>query len=260
LSQAPQANVASPNPTYIRTDLHVPVLLFETEADLMTLGYLTARQSPTHSIREWESAGTAHDDTYGLLYSRQDNLNGAADQEAFSSMLNPPKNPIPGIIDCAAPINASSHTYELRAAVAALEQWVRTGNAPPQSPRLEVNASKTGFVTDADGNALGGIRTPQVVAPVAKLSGLGQPGSVTASAPGQATSSHSTVVGSGVLCGIFGTTVPLSATQLASLYPTHTDFVKKWDAAVAADVHEGYLLEPDARTLDKVAAASKVGG
>ena len=260
LSQAPQANVASPNPTYIRTDLHVPVLLFETEADLMTLGYLTARQSPTHSIREWESAGTAHDDTYGLLYSRQDNLNGAADQEAFSSMLNPPKNPIPGIIDCAAPINASSHTYELRAAVAALEQWVRTGNAPPQSPRLEVNASKTGFVTDADGNALGGIRTPQVVAPVAKLSGLGQPGSVTASAPGQATSSHSTVVGAGVLCGIFGTTVPLSATQLASLYPTHTDFVKKWDAAVAADVHEGYLLEPDARTLDKVAAASKVGG
>ena len=260
LSQAPQANVASPNPTYIRTDLHVPVLLFETEADLMTLGYLTARQSPTHSIREWESAGTAHDDTYGLLYSRQDNLNGAADQEAFSSMLNPPKNPIPGIIDCAAPINASSHTYELRAAVAALEQWVRTGNAPPQSPRLAVNASKTGFVTDADGNALGGIRTPQVVAPVAKLSGLGQPGSVTASAPGQATSSHSTVVGSGVLCGIFGTTVPLSAAQLTTLYPTHADFEKKWDAATATDVHEGYLLEPDARTLDKVAAASKVGG
>jgi hypothetical protein len=63
-----------------------------------------------------------------------------------------------------------------------------------------------------------------------------------------------------VLCGIFGTAVPLSATQLASLYPTHADFVKKWDAGAAADVREGYLLEPDARTLDKVAAASKVGG
>jgi hypothetical protein len=226
----------------------------------MTLGYVTARQAPTQYIREWETAGTAHDDTYGLIYSRQDNLNGAADEEAFSSMLNPPTDPIPGIIDCGAPINAGSHTYELRAAVAALEHWVRTGDAPPQSPRLEVNASKTGFVTGADGNALGGIRTPQVLAPVAKLSGLGQPGSVTASAPGQATSSHSTVVGAGVLCGIFGTTVPLHATQLASLYPTHADFVKKWDAAVAADVREGYVLEPDARTLDKVAAASKVGG
>jgi hypothetical protein len=260
LSQTPLANVSTPIPTYIRTDLHVPVLLFETEADLMTLGYVTARQPPTQDIREWETAGTAHDDTYGLLYSRSDNLNGAADTQAFSSMLNPPKDPIPGIIDCAAPINAGSHTYELRAAVAALDHWVRTGNAPPQSPRLEVNASKTGFVTDANGNALGGIRTPQVVAPVAKLSGLGQPGSVTASAPGQATSSPSTAVGAGVLCGIFGTTVPLSAAQLTSLYPTHDDFVKKWDAATAAEVRQGYLLEPDAHTLDKVAAASNVGG
>jgi hypothetical protein len=260
LSQAPQANVPTPDPTYIRTDLHVPVLLFETEADLMTLGYVTARQAPTQDIREWETAGTAHDDTYGLLYSRSDNLDGTADTESFASMLNPPKNPIPGVIDCAAPINAGSHTYELRASVAALDNWVRTGNAPPQSPRLEVNASKTGFVTDANGNALGGIRTPQVVAPVAKLSGLGQPGSFKANSPGQGTSSATPVVGAGVLCAIFGTTVPLSAASLASLYPTHEDFVKKWDAATAADVREGYLLEPDARTLDKVAAASKVGG
>jgi hypothetical protein len=68
------------------------------------------------------------------------------------------------------------------------------------------------------------------------------------------------VVGAGVLCGIFGTTVPLSAASLASLYPTHADFVKKWDTAAAADVREGYLLQPDAQTLDKVAAASTIGG
>jgi hypothetical protein len=67
-------------------------------------------------------------------------------------------------------------------------------------------------------------------------------------------------VGAGVLCGIFGTTVPLSAAKLASLYPTHGDFVKKWDEATAAEVRGGYLLEPDARTLDRVAAASNVGG
>ena len=48
LSQAPQPTIASPNPTYIRTDLHVPVLLFETEADLLLLGYVEARQAPTH--------------------------------------------------------------------------------------------------------------------------------------------------------------------------------------------------------------------
>jgi hypothetical protein len=262
LSQAPQPNIATPNPTYIRTDLHVPVMLFETEADLLLLGYVEARQPPTTYIREWETAGTAHDDTYGLLYSRSDNLNGEADVQAFESMLNPPKDPIPGIVDCDAPINSGSHTYELRAAIAALNNWVRTGNPPPQSPRLEVNSTKTSFVTNADGNALGGIRTPQVVAAVAKLSGIGQPGSTPA--PGQpvgkATTSSSSAVGAGVLCAIFGTTVPFSASELAKLYPTHADFVKKWDAATAAEVREGYLLAPDASALDKVAAASTVGG
>ena len=249
LSQAPQPSVATPNPTYIRTDLHVPVMLFETEADLLLLGYVEARQPPTTYIREWETAGTAHDDTYGLLYSRSDNLSGEADVQAFESMLNPPKDPIPGIVDCDAPINAGSHTYELRAAVAAINNWVRTGNPPPQSPRLDVNSSKTGFVTDANGNALGGIRTPQVAAAVSKLSGIGQPGSAPApSQPvGQATTSSSSAVGAGVLCAIFGTTVPFTTSQLATLYPTHADFVKKWDAATAAEVREGYLLAPDAR-------------
>ena len=262
LSQTPQPNITTPNPTYIRTDLHVPVLMFETEADLLLLGYVEARQAPTQYIREWETAGTAHDDTYGLLYSRTDDLSGQADTQAFASMLNPPKDPIPGIVDCDAPINAGSHTYELRAAVAALDRWVRTGTPPPQSPRLDVNSSKTGFVTDANGNALGGIRTPQVVAAVSKLSGIGQPGSTPAPTQpvGQKTTTSSSAVGAGVLCAIFGTTVPFSASQLAALYPTHQDFVKKWDAATAAEVREGYLLAPDALSLDKVATASNVGG
>ena len=131
---------------------------------------------------------------------------------------------------------------------------------PLQSPRLEV--SKTDpheFVTDANGNALGGIRTPQVEAPVAKLSGLGQPGtSPVPSQPGAATENEA-VTGQ-ALCAIFGTTVPFSAAKLAALYPSHAAFVQKWDAATAAEVKAGYLLPADARTLDEVAAQSNVGG
>ncbi len=40
LSQAPQATITTPTPTLIRTDLHVPVFMFETEADLLGHGYL----------------------------------------------------------------------------------------------------------------------------------------------------------------------------------------------------------------------------
>ncbi len=110
-------------------------------------------------------------------------------------------------------------------------------------------------MADANGNAIGGIRTPQVAAPVAKLSGLGQPGNTGASPP----SSSSSVSGA-VLCGIFGTTIPFSAAQLKALYPDHAAFVAKWDAATTSEVKKGYLLPADAKTLDKVAAESNVGG
>ena len=257
LSQSPQMTITTPTPTFIRNDLTVPVFLFETESDLLGLGYLPARQPATKYIREWETAGTAHDDTYGLLYSRNDTGNGAADGAAFDSLLNPPKDPIKGIVDCAAPINAGSHTYELRAAVQAVNTWVTTGQAPPQSPRLEVNpANSHAFLHDANGNALGGIRTAQVVAPVAKLSGVGQPGAK----PVHTRAGANTKAVSGqVLCGIFGTTVPFSAAKLAALYPTHAAFVQKWDAATAAEVQQGYLLPADAQILDQVAAQSSVG-
>ena len=258
LSQAPQATIATPTPTFIRTDLHVPVFIFETEADLIGLRYLSARQQPTKYIREWETAGTAHDDTYGLLYARSDTGNGAADTQAFHSMLNPPNDPIPGIVDCEAPVNSGSHTYELRAAMVAVNRWTADTSTPPrQSPRLETTKNGTSFATNSNGEALGGIRTPQVEAPVAKLSGLGQPGSTAPpSAPGASTAS----VSGQALCGIFGTTVPFSAAQLSSLYPTHAAFVATWDAAAAAEVKQGYLLSADARVLDRVAAESNVGG
>jgi hypothetical protein len=257
LSQSPQPTLATPYPTFIRTDLHVPVFLFETEADLLGLGYLPARQPPTKYIREWEVAGTAHDDTYGLLYSRSDSGSGSADVDAFDSMLNPPSHPIPGIIDCAAPVNAGSHTYEARAAMVAVNNWVARGNAPQESPRLDVDASGHAFVADANGNALGGVRTPQVVAPVAKLSGIGQPGAF--DVEGTNVPAGQSVPGA-AFCGIFGTTVPFSASQLAILYPTHAAFVSRWDDATAAAVKAGYLLPADARILDKVAAQSNVGG
>jgi hypothetical protein len=243
LSQAPQQSIVPPTPTLIRTDLHTPVMMFETEADLLTLNYLPARQPLTNFIREWEVAGTAHDDTYGLGIGWSDIGNGVADQQAFQSLLNPPADPIKGIIDCPAPINAGSHTYELRAAVSALNNWTKGGNAPPQSPRLEVaSGTPPHFVTGPSGNALGGIQTPQVAAPVATLSGVGQPAT------------------NNMFCTLFGTTVPYSAAKLAQLYPSHTAFVKEWDTATAADVKKGYLLSADAKALDLAAAQSSVGG
>jgi alpha/beta hydrolase family protein len=43
----------------IRTDLDVPVFMFETQTDLAVLGYAPAQQPNTARIRTWEVAGTS---------------------------------------------------------------------------------------------------------------------------------------------------------------------------------------------------------
>ena len=235
----PLTDVDTPEPTFIRTDLDVPVMMFETETDLIVGGYASARQPPTRFIREWEIAGGAHYDSYGLGPSMTDTGKGKGDVTTFDTMIHPVSSTSAGGISCPAPFNAGAHTYELRAAVVALTNWVATGKAPPQSPRLDMDSS-TALVIDQNGEAVGGVRTPQVQAPIAVVSGV----------PG----------GGGGFCVLFGKTVPFSSAKLAKLYPTHGAFVHKWDRAVADDVAAGYLLPADARNLDRVAADSAIGG
>ena len=248
LSQSPQATIATPTPTCIRTDLHVPVFLFETETDLLDLGYLAARQPSTPVHPGVGDSGTAHDDTYGLLWPIPTHSSRCSNLRATRSMASSTAR---------RRLNAGSHTYELRAVMAAVNHWIATGAPPRQSPRLEVNpANRHAFLTDRNGNALGGIRTLRCRRqwPRSRVSASRAP-SRCRSQP-----SNASTIFSGTLCGILGTTAPFSEAQLSALYPTHADFVAKWDAATATEVKAGYLLAADARTLDQLAAQSTVGG
>ena len=224
----------------IRTDLDVPVLMFETESDLINLNYLVARQPDTARVREWEVAGTSHYDTYGLGLGQKDVGDGTTDLAFFQTMISTVQSPYPGIVECDAPINAGPHTYVLRAAVAAMQRWVTRGTPPPRSPRLRrTTADASTFAVDADGNALGGIRTPYVDAPVATLSGTGQSGNS--------------------FCFLFGTTTPFDAAKLASLYPSHAAFVRHWNAATDKAVRAGFILPADATHIKAAAAQSTIG-
>ena len=142
-------------PTTIRTDGDAPVIVVETESDLIgVLGYLPARQPDGERFRLWEVAGTAHADKFQL-----------GDTE--------------DALGCAQPINRGQQVYVLRAALRHLDTWVADGTAPAEAPRLEVDeggAAPT-FVVDEVGNVAGGIRTPAVDAPVDVLSGMAPEGS-----------------------------------------------------------------------------------
>ena len=70
------------------------------------------------------------------------------------------------------------------------------------------------YKLDANGNVIGGVRTPQVDAPIAALGSQGN---------------------SGGFCVLFGSTVPYSAAHLASLYKTHGQFVSAWARAIHRD-------------------------
>jgi hypothetical protein len=236
LSQAPLTTINAPNPTYIRDDTKVPVLLLTTETDLVVLGYRTARQPDTKTFRDWEVAGTSHADSY-TLSGGNDTGDGAGDITLFNAMVNPPASPPLG---CAPAINAGDETYVVRAALYALRAWIVDGAPPAHSSKLQLDGTNLAYALDAHGNALGGIRTPVVDAPVAQLSGI-------------ALSTNSG------LCRLFGVTKPFDASALASLYPTHAAFVQAWDRAANAAVKAGFILRADAVHLEAAAAQSSVG-
>ncbi len=239
LSQAPQPAVPAAVPTFIRDDLDAPVLQFETETDLVTLGFIAARQPDTDRLATWEVAGTAHFDLYGLQTGATDTGNRQAVTAWFDSMLHPTNQPTPDFT-CDVPINSGPQTFVLRAALAHLNRWVAGGSPPPRAPRLEtISGPPVHFAVDANGIALGGIRTPAVDAPVARLSGLGQTGGTQ-------------------FCAIFGSTVPFTQEQLTTLYRNHGGFVVAWSRATFDAARAGFLLPGDALQLLVVGAQSDV--
>ena len=233
LSQAPQADVPVPSPALIRTDLQEPVLTFETETDLITLGYLPARQPDGPSFRLWEVAGTAHADTYTLVVGFGDRGDTPAGAVVFEV-----SNPIPGFIECDRPVNSGPQHFVLKASMAALDRWVRTGEAPPIAPRLELAGDPPAFVLDEHGNVRGGIRTPYVDVPIAILSGLGQTG--------------------GNFCLIFGTTDLFDAAKLDSLYADHAAYVDAVSDATDSAVDAGFILPADAELIKQAAEEAEI--
>jgi hypothetical protein len=211
------------------------VLIFETETDLIILRYLSDRQPDSKLIRLWEVAGTAHADTYTIVVGPTDTGNSSA-----AGALLLVSSPVPGIINCGSPINSGPQHFVLDAAVAALNRWVRRGAAPPHAPRLDiVRAPLPAIARDPFGNAVGGIRTPELDVPIATYSGLGQTGSS--------------------FCFIFGTTRPFDAATLARLYPDHATYVTKVTRAARRAASARFLRRPDAKLIEAAASASDVG-
>lgn len=205
----------------------VPViqLLSEREAT-------PAEPTASNNYRLWEIAGAAHQDYWIGVHS----INGqgpraaasapkqpaSADAELHRDAGNYGEQYAPGQFVCVVEGTQFPLRYAVSAAIHYLDRWIKTGVPPPQGPRYQFTSSGT-LARDEHDNALGGIRLPPIVWPVASYRSD--------------------------LCNLGGITIPFSDQQLQSLYPTHADYYCKMKAATATSVTEGFLLPEDAVDL-----------
>jgi hypothetical protein len=235
LSQSPEAEVRAPALVHARDDLDEPVLMFQTETDLLALGSLPSNQPDSEWFRLWEVAGTAHNDVYSLVTSNTD----LGDDPSVADVVEI-SEPVPGIISCDSPINSGPQHWVLKAGLHGLVEWVITGEPLPEAERLAVTEEQDAFQLDELGNVLGGIRTNYVDAPVAVLSGLGQAGES--------------------FCFIFGTTELFDDAMLGELYPTHQSYLDAVNSTTASAVAAGFVLPVDAALIIAAAEDSDIGG
>lgn len=209
----------------IRTDLDVPVFIFETETDLTLLGYAAARQPDTDHIRTWEVAGTAHADYYQIV-----------------SVIGGSRDPnIGSFLGCTVPINVGPQHEVLAAAFHHFVRWVRSGTPPAPGRPISTTKQGDGVTIERDANqfAVGGVRNPLVDVPV--VATIGDP-------PGGASVADVTASKTGV-CLIFGQTIPFDQAKLLGLHGSADNYVRAFRASADGAVEAGHLLRPDADLL-----------
>lgn len=215
-----------PLTTSIRSDTNVPVFLLQSEMDV-ALSPATSRQIDTDRIRHWEVAGSAHADQYLL-----DSIGEVSTREVG---WTPP--------ECGSPYNAMPF-YEVEiAAFDHLKNWMTTGIAPPTAPRLQRDWLG-GIKKDANGNAMGGLRLPEIDVPIAKY--------------GHANFTTGALAFLDLFaCVAGGNTNYFTPAKLHSLYPTHEAYVSQYKAAADASLAKGYIRPVDhANALKRAQAAA----
>jgi hypothetical protein len=202
----------------VRDDLDVPVMVLNSEAEV--IGTHPVRQPDTDTFRYWEVAGVTHssgvDPDLRLGVMARD---GVATPRGAGSAGGRPTD-----------ANTLSFVPVHKAALRHMHTWLLTGTPPPVQPRLEVEPGPPPVIRrDVDGNAMGGIRIPDMVV-------------ATGSHDGYRQEDH-------LLSALVGTTRTFDDDVLRARYPDAATFTDRYERAVADGVVAGYLLEEDAAHL-----------
>jgi hypothetical protein len=195
----------------IRDDNGVPVLVVATECE--SRHNFLVRQPDTDTFRFWEVAGGAH-----LSPSTNRTLEVMVERDGMTRTPSEPDR------------NTIEWGYVNGAAIRALTAWARDGKAPASMPRIEFAGGAA--VRDGHGNVRGGVRVPEMEAPVATYHGERE-------------------MEAG-LTWLQGRETPFAPSD----HPTPQKRNQDWEAAVDRLVAAGVLLKEDAPV---VCAQGKTG-
>src|SRR5919106_873031 len=164
---------------------------------------------PRKPFRLWEVAGMPHHDSReNPLYQRE---------------------------PCDLPLNRFPYKPIVIMALDHLIRWVTGGARPPRAERISVIGGPGGEIElDANGNAVGGVRTTYVDVPFATHSPLNS--------------------GSDANCEVLGSQQPFSLDRLSSLYGSHDRYVGLVDKRLDRLVRKGWYPPRYARALRAQAA------
>ena len=196
----------------IRADLDVPVIVVNSETEVTR--YYGVREEDSDRFRLWEVAGTSH-----VSVPRPEEADTGGNWLSYGPVYD--------------------------ASIRHLHRWITDGVEPPRMPRVEVvpgtgetvAAAQPRVVRDDHGNAVGGIRLPDVEVPTASHSGFG-------------------VRRPGMRFGfLYGVATDFDGEKLADLYPDSGHYLKAWRAALDSAVEQGMVLPEDAPAMADAAAA-----
>lgn len=215
------------NPQY-RAEPSAPVMQVSTEMEVM-VGWQLSKTPDTQALRHWEIPGAVHLDKY-------------LQQEVVNADLNGQRMNLP---DCIKPTNTLPTRVFNKAALHALHDWVTQGKAPPVAPRMQRNS--WGFVRYDDvGNAMGGLRMPDLDVPVAEYG-------MYSNIPRRGWSTTSFYA-----CMAGGSRNPLDAEKLRARYPSEKVYFEAYKRAADQLLAKGFLLAPDHAVLLEQAKAVKL--
>ena len=187
-------------------ELDVPAMIVNSE--LEAIACYRVRQPDSDRFVTWESAGTTHVAVQAQIVRNQKY------QREFGVMPPLPEH-----------MNRISNIPYYDAALHQMKRWVDSGTPAPRQPLIEFSGERPDVVRDEHGIAKGGIRLPQVDAPVATNSCI----PITKDFAGS----------------LRGSNHPFTAAKLDALYGSEATYLARFEAATQRAVSAGVLLPRD---------------